>query len=148
MLTQARRVVLAAPRHGIPLRSLSSSAGLSFHLTDDQKAVQGLARQFSADVIIPAAAELDRTGAFPEDIFRQAWELGLVNAHVPEAFGGLGLHTVEGCVIGEELAYGCSGVGTAVEANTLAQMPVPPRLTRASAFTAVVRGSLPPQCPC
>jgi acyl-CoA dehydrogenase len=31
---------------------------------------------------------------------------------------------IDGCVIGEELAYGCSGIGTAIEANTLAQMPV------------------------
>jgi len=47
-----------------------------------------------------------------------------VNAHIPTAYGGLGLHTVEGCVIGEELAYGCSGISTAIEANTLAQMPL------------------------
>ena len=38
--------------------------------------------------------------------------------------GGIGLHTLDGCVIQEELAWGCSGVSTAVEANTLAQMPV------------------------
>jgi len=54
----------------------------------------------------------------------QAWELGLVNAHIPTEYGGLGLHTVEACIINEELAYGCSGCSTAVEANTLAQMPL------------------------
>lgn len=48
----------------------------------------------------------------------------MVNAHIPAAYGGLGLHTVEACVINEELAYGCSGCSTAVEANTLAQMPL------------------------
>ena len=36
----------------------------------------------------------------------------------------MGLHTIDGCIIGEEIAYGCSGIGTAIEANTLAQMPV------------------------
>jgi acyl-CoA dehydrogenase len=61
---------------------------------------------------------------FPHELFNQAWEMGLVNAHIPEAFGGIGLHTVEACVINEELAYGCSGVSTAIEANSLAQMPV------------------------
>ncbi|KAH8095387.1 medium-chain-acyl-CoA dehydrogenase [Aureococcus anophagefferens] len=50
--------------------------------------------------------------------------MGLVNAHIPEAYGGIGLHTLDGCVIQEELAWGCSGVSAAVEANTLAQMPV------------------------
>lgn len=62
--------------------------------------------------------------AFPTELFREAWELGLVNAHIPEAYGGMGLHTIEACVINEELAYGCSGVSTAIEANSLAQMPV------------------------
>ena len=64
--------------------------GLSFELTEEQRAFQLAARQFSEDVIIPAAAELDRTMKFPHEIFDQAWELGLVNAHIPEAYGGLG----------------------------------------------------------
>ena len=32
---------------------------------------------------------------FPEEIFGQLWEMGLVNAHIPEAYGGIGLHTLE-----------------------------------------------------
>eukprot|EP00604_Paraphysomonas_vestita_P003154 CAMPEP_0174820976 /NCGR_PEP_ID=MMETSP1107-20130205/5145_1 /TAXON_ID=36770 /ORGANISM="Paraphysomonas vestita, Strain GFlagA" /LENGTH=336 /DNA_ID=CAMNT_0016037353 /DNA_START=322 /DNA_END=1333 /DNA_ORIENTATION=+ len=62
--------------------------------------------------------------AFPHDVFNKAWSLGLVNAHIPQKYGGLGLHTLDGCVIAEELSYGCSGISTAIEANTLAQMPV------------------------
>jgi len=100
------------------------SGGISFELNEEQGAIRDLARNFSRDVIIPAAAELDKTMKFPQDIFAQAHELGLVNCHVSESCGGMGLHTLEGCVIAEELAYGCSGVGTAVEANTLASMPV------------------------
>jgi acyl-CoA dehydrogenase len=61
---------------------------------------------------------------FPHDVFNKAWEMGLVNCHIPEEYGGLGLHTIEACVINEELAYGCSGCVTAIEANSLAQMPV------------------------
>jgi acyl-CoA dehydrogenase len=75
-------------------------------------------------VIIPQAAELDRTMKFPHDVFNKAWEMGLANCHIPEEYGGLGLHTIEACVINEELAYGCSGCVTAIEANSLAQMPV------------------------
>mmetsp|Transcript_15149 Transcript_15149/g.45354 ORF Transcript_15149/g.45354 Transcript_15149/m.45354 type:complete len:430 (-) Transcript_15149:46-1335(-) len=101
-----------------------ASGGLCFALTDDQKAFQEVARSYARDVIAPAAAELDRTMAFPEEIFAEMWEMGLVNAHIPEAYGGPGLHAVDGCVIQEELAWGCSGVSTAIEANTLAQMPV------------------------
>ena len=73
---------------------------------------------------IPQAAELDRSMKFPHDVFDKAWEMGLANCHIPEEYGGLGLHTIEACVINEELAYGCSGCVTAIEANSLAQMPV------------------------
>ena len=73
---------------------MASYSGLSFELTDDQKAYQQLARQFAKDKIIPVAAEHDRTMAFPHDVFEEAWKLGLVNAHIPTEDGGLGLHTV------------------------------------------------------
>ena len=125
------RGLLKAPRR-LPARRLASlahdhaaaSGGFSLELTDEQRQFQGMARSFAADVIIPAAAELDRTMRFPDEIFAQAWELGLVNGHVPESCGGLGLGTFDDVLIAEELSYGCSGVATAVEANTLAQMPV------------------------
>jgi acyl-CoA dehydrogenase len=89
-----------------------------------QKEFQQAARSFAMDRVIPQAAELDRTMKFPKELFAEAWELGLVNVHIPEDCGGLGLHTVEACVINEELAYGCSGVSTAIESNSLAQMPI------------------------
>ena len=47
-----------------------------------------------------------------------------MNGHVPEKYGGLGLGCTEGCMINEEIAYGCSGIGTALEANSLGSMPV------------------------
>eukprot|EP00617_Octactis_speculum_P002248 CAMPEP_0185775030 /NCGR_PEP_ID=MMETSP1174-20130828/80967_1 /TAXON_ID=35687 /ORGANISM="Dictyocha speculum, Strain CCMP1381" /LENGTH=416 /DNA_ID=CAMNT_0028462479 /DNA_START=10 /DNA_END=1260 /DNA_ORIENTATION=+ len=98
--------------------------GINLTITDDQMAFQSLARQFCAEKIIPAAAEFDKSMDFPADIFDEAWELGLVNAHIPEKYGGMGLGSLDGCIIAEELAYGCSGMQTAIEANTLAQMPV------------------------
>ena len=127
-LAARQLVARAAPRASRALSALPEDAeghgGVSFELTDEQKAFQLMARQVAKEVIAPAAAELDRTMAFPDEIFNELWEMGLVNAHIPEAYGGIGLHTLDGCVIQEELAWGCSGVSTAVEANTLAQMPV------------------------
>ena len=61
---------------------------------------------------------------YPTEIFNKAWELGLVNTHIPEKFGGLGLGCLEGCIIAEELAHGCTGMMTAIEANSLAEAPV------------------------
>ncbi len=97
---------------------------IDFTLTDDQKQLQELARKFCQDQIIPKAAEHDKAGKFPREIAEMAWELGLMNTHVPGDCGGLGLGVLEGCIITEELAYGCSGISTAMEANTLAAAPV------------------------
>jgi acyl-CoA dehydrogenase len=104
--------------------SVANDNGLNFELTDDQKAFQQLARSFAKDEMIPKAAEHDQSMKFPHSVFDKAWELGLVNSHIPESCGGLGLHTIDGCVIQEELAYGCSAMSTAIEANSLGQMPV------------------------
>ncbi|KAI9912719.1 hypothetical protein PsorP6_005290 [Peronosclerospora sorghi] len=57
---------------------------------------------------------------YPHGIFEKAWELDLVNTHIPEKFGGMGLGSLDGCIIGEDLAYGCTGIATAIEANSLA----------------------------
>lgn len=46
------------------------------------------------------------------------------NTHIPEAYGGSGLGLVEGALISEELAFGCSGIQTAIEANGLAEAPL------------------------
>lgn len=97
---------------------------LNFDLSDDQKQLQDLARKFAKDEIIPKAAHHDETGEYPLEIAKKAWELGLMNTHVPQEYGGLGLGVLEGCIITEELAYGCTGIATAMEANALASAPV------------------------
>jgi acyl-CoA dehydrogenase len=97
---------------------------INFELTEDQLAFQKLAREFAEREITPKAAYHDETGEFPWEICRKAWEAGLMNTHIPEAYGGMGLSVLDGCIISEELAAGCSGIGTAMEGNTLAEAPV------------------------
>jgi acyl-CoA dehydrogenase len=97
---------------------------IDFSLTEDQKQLQDLARKFAKEEIIPKAAHYDETGEYPHEIVKKAWELGLLNTHVPAEYDGLGLGTLDGCIITEELAYGCSGISTAMEANSLAAAPV------------------------
>ncbi|ETW02251.1 hypothetical protein H310_05803 [Aphanomyces invadans] len=98
--------------------------GVSFKLTDTQREFQHLARKFAREEMIPQEKHYDQTMEYPKPIFDKAWELGLVNGHIPEKFGGLGLGSLDGCIIGEELAYGCTGMMTAIEANHLALAPV------------------------
>ncbi len=97
---------------------------IGFGLTDEQQALQELSLQFARDVMRPAATHHDQTGEYPWEIIKQAHELGLMNTHVPEKWGGLGLGCIEGALISEELAWGCTGIGTALEANGLALQPV------------------------
>lgn len=100
------------------------TSGYNFELTETQKEFQDVARKFVRDEVIPVAAEYDRTGKYPWEIIKKAWELGLTNGHIPQEFGGLGLNVFDGCVIAEELAYGCTGIMTALEASGLGQTPV------------------------
>lgn len=102
----------------------AAGSGISFDLTDTQKQMRGLASKFAQEVIKPAAAELDRTMKYPQDIFKQAWELGLVNMHVPSEVGGMGASTMDSVIVEEELAWACTGVSTALTANGLAEAPV------------------------
>jgi acyl-CoA dehydrogenase len=97
---------------------------IGFDLTEEQKALRALAREFAQKEIAPRAAHHDRTGEFPMELCRKAWELGLMNTHIPEDYGGLGLGVLDGCLIAEELAAGCAGVAAVIEANTLAEAPV------------------------
>lgn len=103
---------------------MRGEGGLDFNLTDDQKEFLDLAETFTANEIIPVAAELDRTGEYPWDIIRKAHATGLMNMHIPQEYGGLGLGTLDGCMMTEKLSYGCTGVMTALEANGLGSMPV------------------------
>ncbi|XP_037642716.1 medium-chain specific acyl-CoA dehydrogenase, mitochondrial isoform X3 [Sebastes umbrosus] len=128
------KVLKASVRSGIRLQSSSAAAashssqsaslGFSFELTDQQKEFQQLARRFAREEIVPAAPAYDRSGEYPIPIIKKAWELGLMNGHIPQEYGGMGLSIFDNCLITEELAYGCTGVQTAIEANSLGQMPV------------------------
>src|ERR687897_602975 len=98
--------------------------GVSFALTDEQKALRELARDFAANEIRPKEAEYDEHSTHPVDVIAKAHELGLMNLHVPEELGGLGLSAFDGMLVGEELNWGCSGIGTAICANGLGAGPV------------------------
>jgi len=97
---------------------------VDFTLTDEQKMVRDLARDFAQNEITPRAAHHDATGEFPREICEKAFAVGLLNPGLPEEYGGAGMSCFEECLIAEELAVGCSGIGTAMMVNTLATAPV------------------------
>ncbi len=97
---------------------------ISFQPTDEQLALREMAHAFAENELRPVTEHHDQTGEFPHEVLQKAHALGLMNLHIPERFGGLGLGVMDGCIIAEELAWGCSGISTAMEANGLALHPV------------------------
>jgi acyl-CoA dehydrogenase len=101
-----------------------TAAGVSFALTEEQKALRELARDFAAKEIRPKEHEYDEKMQHPADVIAKAHEVGLMNLHIPEAQGGPGLGCFDGMLVGEELYWGCSGIGTSISANGLGAGPV------------------------
>jgi acyl-CoA dehydrogenase len=101
-----------------------ATSGISFRLSEEQKALRELAREFAANEIRPVAAEYDEHQTHPADVIAAAHELGLLNVHVPEEYGGAGLPCFEGMLIGEQFYWGCAGIGTSLVVNGLGAGPV------------------------
>ena len=100
------------------------AGGVSFALTDEQRELRALAREFAEKEIRPKAAEYDEQQTHPADIIAKAHEVGLMNMHIPEEYGGPGLPGFAGMLVGEELSWGCSGIAVSIVANMLGAGPV------------------------
>src|SRR5947199_4094402 len=101
-----------------------TATGVSFALTEVQKELRRLARTFAEREIRPREAEHDAEMRHPAALVVQAHYLGLMNLHVPAEYGGLGLNAFDGMLVGEQLNWGCSGIGTSLGANGLGAGPV------------------------
>ena len=93
---------------------------MQFDLTDDQRAIQEVARRFTADRITPHAAEWDEKHIFPKDTIRAAAQLGFAAIYVSEANGGIGLGRLEAALIMEAMAYGCPSTSAFISIHNMA----------------------------
>jgi alkylation response protein AidB-like acyl-CoA dehydrogenase len=91
-----------------------------FALTEDQLAIQDMARRFTADNITPFAAEWDEKHVFPKDTIRAAAELGLAAIYVSEESGGIGLGRLEAALVMEAMAYGCPATSAFISIHNMA----------------------------
>src|SRR5688500_3222869 len=91
-----------------------------FDLTDEQRQIQEMARQFTAGAITPHAAEWDEKHIFPRDTIRQAAELGFGAIYVSEESGGIGLGRLEAALIMEAMAYGCPSTSAFISIHNMA----------------------------
>lgn len=97
---------------------------IDFTMTDEQKALRDLARDFAKNEMAPKAEHHDTTGEYPMEILKKAWQAGLMNLHIPAKFNGAEMGELDDVIMGEELYSGCSGMATAILANNLALAPV------------------------
>lgn len=97
---------------------------IDFQLTDEQLKLQNKTRQFAQEYMIPYAHYYDKNGEFPQPIIQKCWEEGLMNLSIPKKYGGLGLGSIEQCIVVEEMAAGCAGMTTSIYVNTLGVEPI------------------------
>ena len=85
-------------------------------LTDEQRAIRDLAREFCEAEVRPHAAEWDEKHAFPYDAVAKMGELGFFGLTVPESLGGSGGDFPSLCLAIEEISRGDTGLGITLEA--------------------------------
>ncbi|MBW4329438.1 acyl-CoA dehydrogenase family protein [Stakelama sp. CBK3Z-3] len=91
-----------------------------FDLNEDQRAIQEMARKFTADRITPHAGEWDEKHIFPRDVIKEAAELGFAAIYVSEESGGINLGRLEAALIMEAMAYGCPSTSAFISIHNMA----------------------------
>ncbi len=90
---------------------------MELKLTDEQRAVQEMARDFAEREVAPLARDLDRTGRFPTELVARMGELGLMGVAVPETYGGSGMDHVSYALAMEEISAACASTGVIMSVN-------------------------------
>jgi len=90
---------------------------MDFDLTEEQKLVRETARDFAAREIAPKAAELDKTGRWPDEILKRMAELGLLGMAIPTEYGGAGLDVLSYALAMEEVSRACASCGVIMSVN-------------------------------
>ena len=90
---------------------------MKIQLLEEQNLLRDTVRRFADEVVAPRAREIDESGEFPRDFFRQAAELGLAGVAVPEEYGGAGMDTISYCLVIEEISRACASSGVILSVN-------------------------------
>ena len=93
---------------------------MDFNLSEEQKQYLETVRRFVGREITPRVMTLEKGHAFPFDIIRKAWDLGILNLSIPETVKGYSLDLISTALIIRELSYGDSGIATSAMCNDLA----------------------------
>lgn len=92
---------------------------MDFALTEEQEAIQEMARRFAADELAPHAAEWDEKKHFPVDVIKKSAELGLAGIYTREDVGGSGLGRLDAALIFEALSEGCTSTAAYISIHNM-----------------------------
>ena len=98
---------------------------MAYQLNEEQRMIRAMVRDFARDVVLPTAAERDRTQAFPSESLQQMGELGLMGMNVPPEYNGAGVDTVSYSLALQEIAYACASTAVVMSVhNSVACGPI------------------------
>jgi butyryl-CoA dehydrogenase len=90
---------------------------MDFDLTEEQRLVRDMARDFAAREVAPKAAEIDKSGRWPAEIVAKMGELGFLGMAIPEEYGGAGLDNLSYSLVMEEISAACASCGVIMSVN-------------------------------
>ena len=98
---------------------------MAYPLSEEQRMIQAMVREFAREVVLPKAAERDRTREFPWENIRQMGELGLMGMNVPPEYNGSGADTISYSLAMQEIAYACASTAVIMSVhNSVACGPI------------------------
>jgi butyryl-CoA dehydrogenase len=98
---------------------------MAYQLNEEQRMIQAMVREFAREVLLPTAAERDRTKEFPAENLKRMGELGLMGMNVPSQYNGAGADTVSYSVALQEIAYACASTAVVMSVhNSVACGPI------------------------
>jgi alkylation response protein AidB-like acyl-CoA dehydrogenase len=103
---------------------LETAQGISFRLTEEQRELQALARDFARRELRPIAGEWDAREDFPPGLLATAARAGLTSYAVPREHGGGGVDAVTAALIAEELSWGCAALAATIQATMFPVRPL------------------------
>ena len=90
---------------------------MAFQLTEEQKMIQSMVRDFAREELLPGASERDRTKKFPREGLKKMGELGLLGMSVPVEYSGAGVDTVSYSLALQEIAYACASTAVVMSVH-------------------------------
>jgi alkylation response protein AidB-like acyl-CoA dehydrogenase len=98
---------------------------MDFDLTEEQKMIQDTIRKFADEEIAPVAAEYDKKGEFPREVFEKLAGLGFMGTPIPEEYGGAGFDYISHAIVAEEIGRADSSMrGTYSVQVSLVELPI------------------------